>query len=300
MQFYCNKIDINTRHLYNGDAPLILASTHPNSFFDAMILGALHPRTFYFLARGDAFKKPWAAALLRLINLRPIYRISEGKENLDKNRQTFTESVKILDEKGAIIIFSEGVSVNEWKLRPLKKGTGRIAWMCWVEDGVQDLVVQPVGMNYHSFKDVPKRICIEYGSVITSSDFTLDNSATFYNEFNELLTERLEPLCLPENSERFKKKTINSVFKVLLVLPALLGYIIHYPVYSWWKGFVRKKTVGTVFYDSVLFASMLLVYPVLVLLITLVVTLIAKDAIWLLLFVLIPFTAWSFKQFKAA
>ncbi len=299
LHFYCSKIVINTKHQYIGDAPLILASTHPNSFFDAMILGATHPRTFYFLARGDAFTKKWAIPFLRSLNMRPIYRLSEGKENLDKNRQTFDQSVEILKEKGALIIFSEGICVNEWKLRPLKKGTARIAWMCWEEENQKDLIVQPVGMNYHSFEGVPKRICIEYGPAISSDDVSRDNPANFYNEFNDLLTERLEPLCFAEDDVRLKKNPGKILLKVLLALPALLGLLVHRVPYVFWRGFIKDKTKRTVFYDSVLFASLLILYPIIVLLVTIITVVITSNVLWGLLFFILPFTAWSYKQYKS-
>src|SRR5690606_11408048 len=89
LQFYCGKIEFDTKHMYHGNKPLILACTHPNSFFDALVMGAYHPRTMHFLARGDAFKNPRAARVLRLLNMIPIYRLSEGKEHVENNKDTF-------------------------------------------------------------------------------------------------------------------------------------------------------------------------------------------------------------------
>lgn len=298
LQFYCSKIIIDKTKLYKGDAPLILASTHPNSFLDAMILAAYHPRKFYFLARGDAFQKKWAATLLGLLNLKPVYRISEGKNNLDKNHQTFTESVDILLKGGAIIIFSEGLCVNEWKLRALKKGTARIAWMYWQECGKKDMLVQPVGINYHSFQEVPKRVYIEYGDTLAYNDFKYLTTACFYKDFNERLTERLLPLCVEENSDRFIKHR-SQIKKTLLAIPAIIGYIIHKPFYAIWRSYIGKRTKGSVFYDSVLFASLLLLYPLLVLLATVGMVVCTGNALWWLLFLLLPITAWSYKQFKS-
>ena len=135
LQFYCGKIDFDKTHMYNGDQPLILACSHPNSFFDALVMGAYHPRRLHFLARGDAFKNPRAAKALRMLNMIPIYRLSEGKEHVENNRDTFDECNRVFKNKGTVLIFSEGVCVNEWKLRPLKKGTARLAYMCWEEHG---------------------------------------------------------------------------------------------------------------------------------------------------------------------
>lgn len=285
--------------MYQGAAPLILACSHPNSFFDALVMGAYHPRKLYFLARGDAFSNPIAARVLRMLNMIPIYRISEGKENLENNRQTFDACVEILKAKGTVLIFSEGISINEWKLRPLKKGTARIANMCWNERRINDLVIQPVGINYHSFSQLPKRVYVSYGQIVEREDFSFDNTANFYKHFNEELTKKMLPLVVTENDDRLNSIVSNSVIKFLLALPALAGYILHKPFYNSWKRFIRSKTNHTVFYDSVLFASLLILYPIGVLLLSVLVVILTGNLAWLALMLLLPFTAWSYKYYRS-
>lgn len=278
---------------------MILACSHPNSFFDALVMGAYHPRRLHFLARGDAFKKPMVAKVLRMMNMIPIYRISEGKENLENNTQTFKECIDILRDNGTVLIFSEGVSINEWKMRPLKKGTARLAWMCWEEQQIDNLVIQPTGINYHSFTSVPKRVYMSYAPVLERNDFEFDNTASFYKQFNQELTEKLEPLVLGESDSTFNKEGGNGFYKLLLAVPALIGFLLHRVPFVLWRRFIKAKTKGTVFFDSVLFASMLILYPIIILLITIIMVLVTQNALYWLLFVLIPFTAWSYKQYKS-
>lgn len=300
LQLYCSNVHFDTKHLYKGDSPLILACSHPNSFFDALILGAYHPRRLYFLARGDAFINPRAAKVLRMLNMIPIYRMSEGRDNLDNNQQTFSQCIDILKKNGAVLIFSEGVSVNEWRLRPLMKGTARLACMCWQDHDIADLVIQPTGINYHSFKEVPKRVHVTYGPVIGKEGFELSPAQAFYKSFNTTLTNSLAPLVMKEGDILLQKKVSNSLLKFLLALPALVGYLLHRPLYNWWKGVTSRKTKGTVFYDSVLFAGLLIVYPILVLLLSIAVVLITGNAVWWLLMITLPFTAWSYRYYKSA
>lgn len=299
LQFYCGKIAFNTPHMYHGDEPLILACTHPNSFFDALVMGAYHPREMHFLARGDAFKNPRAAKALRLLNMIPIYRLSEGKENLENNSQTFDECNRVFKKGGMVLIFSEGLCINEWKLRPLKKGTARLAYMCWEEHEVKNMLIQPVGLNYNSFTSLPKRVYVDYGPVLKRDGFDTSSPALFYKEFNDALTEKLEPLVLQQNDPRLQKKENNTVAKSLLALPALIGWILHKPFYLLWRKFIESKTRNSVFFDSILFGSLLIVYPLLVLLITITAVAITQQPLYALLFVLLPFTAWSYKQYKS-
>ncbi len=55
-----------------------MACNHPNSFLDAIIIGAHFKRPVHFLARGDVFKHPLSKAILIRLKVIPIYRLSEG------------------------------------------------------------------------------------------------------------------------------------------------------------------------------------------------------------------------------
>ena len=61
----------------------------------------------------------------------PVYRVSEGVENLENNYTTFDACQKIFKKNKIVLIFSEGRCINEWHLRPLKKGTARLALTAW-------------------------------------------------------------------------------------------------------------------------------------------------------------------------
>ena len=73
----------------------MLVANHPNSFLDAVLIGAAIHRPTHFLARGDAFNHKTAAKILSSLNMLPVFRLSEGKENLLKNTVTiFLRKIK--------------------------------------------------------------------------------------------------------------------------------------------------------------------------------------------------------------
>jgi 1-acyl-sn-glycerol-3-phosphate acyltransferase len=112
---------VNKPDLLKKKGPLLLACNHPNSFLDAAILAELFKHPVYSLARGDVFKKPFYIKLLKALKILPIYRNSEGIENLNINYETFDSCKEIFKQKGIVLIFCEGQCINEWHLRPLKK-----------------------------------------------------------------------------------------------------------------------------------------------------------------------------------
>ncbi|MBI3235648.1 MAG: 1-acyl-sn-glycerol-3-phosphate acyltransferase, partial [Bacteroidetes bacterium] len=178
--------------------PMILASNHPNSFLDAIVLGAIYKTPVHYLVRGDAFKKPLMRKFFTAIKMLPIYRMSEGRENLKNNDETFEKCSVILKQKGIVLIFSEGLCINEWVLRPLKKGTARIALQGFNDDKIgSELSILPVGLNYNHFDRWGKSLQINWGDKIyIQNQKNTGITGAAIGEFNQDLTNQLSQLVL--------------------------------------------------------------------------------------------------------
>ena len=98
IHFYCRDIWINKKEILKSNGPLLLAVNHPNSFLDAVILCTLFDKPVYSLARGDAFNGKLISKLLYSLKLLPVYRASEGIENLEDNYTTFEKCIKIFKQ----------------------------------------------------------------------------------------------------------------------------------------------------------------------------------------------------------
>jgi len=86
--------------------------------------------------------------------------------------------------------------------------------------------------------------------------------------------------------------------KILLAIPATIGWLAHAPFYLPIKYWVFKKYSKTVHIDSMLIAIPLFSYPFYLLLITFLLF-INLNTYWVfLLFIILPFTAWSYVQVK--
>ena len=81
-------------------------------------------------------------------------------------------------------------------------------------------------------------------------------------------------------------------------MPAVIGWLVHAPLYIPIKKFTWKKTVNNDHYDSILVALLLFIYPVCVVLLTLVIVLFTNNPVSWLLIVILPFTAWAYVQLK--
>lgn len=281
--------------------PLLIAANHPNSFLDAIILATLFKNPVYSLARGDAFKGKKITKILTSLNMLPVYRISEGAENLDNNYFTFDECQNIFSRGGIVLIFSEGRCINEWHLRPLKKGTARLALSAWQQN--IPLKILPLGINYSSFRTFGKNLFLNFGNIITKGDINADlSSGKAVNEFNEKLQEQLQSLVFEINStdkQEIKKKLFVQqpvLKKIVLFLPAILGWIMQFPLYYTIVLLIRKRANDH--YDSIIVGLLFFFYPIYLCLLTLLVFLITKNILAFSLLLIMPFTAWSYLQLK--
>jgi len=302
LPFFCRKIVINRASLLKIKGPVLLAANHPNSFLDSIILDTLFQQPLWSLARGDVFKKSFLTAL-QALKILPVYRTSEGVENLSENYKTFEACVTILKNNGIITIFSEGKCVNEWHLRPLKKGTARLAIKAWEEN--INLKVLPVSINYSSFSRFGKNVFINFGDFIEADKINMrDKDGEKHKLFNQLLQEQLESGVFEiEKKDKQRQKEILTLIpsrtkKILLSIPAGIGFLLHAPLYLPVKSYVWKRTYKNDHYDSVLTALLLFTYPLYLLVIFLLVWLSVSFCWAFAVFILFPFTAWCYIQLK--
>ena len=298
----CRKIVIKQPHWLKAKGPLLLACNHPNSFLDGLLLTVLFENVVYSLARGDAFRKPWHGKLLRWLHLLPVYRTSEGVENLEYNYTTFKACKDVFREGGIVVIFSEGRCINEWRLRPLRKGTARLAASTW-EDNIP-LVVVPVGLNYSAFRTIGQNVFINFGQPLDKDEVMAHRTdGKMFLTFNEQLRSQLENLVIeihPSDGNVQKERLSIPVSfgkRVLLGVPALVGFLLHAPLY-----FAAKAVTQIYFdndhFDSVLISLLMLSYPVFLMLFCIATGVFFSWITALAAFVLVPFTAWSFVQLK--
>jgi len=256
------------------------------------------------LARGDVFKKPFFIRLLTALKILPVYRSSEGVENLSENYKTFEACVEILRKKGIITIFSEGKCVNEWHLRPLKKGTARLAIKAWQEN--IDLSVIPVGINYSSFTRFGKNVFINFGVPIRKENIDFSESDGVRHQiFNKLLSQQLAQSVfeIPKSDTQRQKSLLelkpSLLLKFILSIPAAIGYLIHLPLFLQVKKIAWKRTHNNDHYDSVMVGILLLTYPLYLLFFTSVIWAFTTNWLSIFLLLIFPFTAWSYVQLKA-
>jgi 1-acyl-sn-glycerol-3-phosphate acyltransferase len=294
LPFYAKKIRVINKKALAYEGPLLLACNHPNSFLDAMLMGCFMDNPVYYMTRGDVFKNPLVKKLLTAIKMIPIYRLRDGKDKLSLNDETFIKSVGVLRNREILLIFVEGFCEHQTELQlPLKKGAPRILQSCW-QEGIPAKVL-PVWLEYSSFDRFGKTIDIRLGNLFGSEIAEDISHASCINKINAVTTEQLLHL-----SKDFPFKPVQPapLLRWLLLIPAMLGAVLHAPLYLPLNSFANKVSKDNVHFDSIMLATLVFIYPLYLLVITLTLFFITHQWWALLVLLIFPLTGKAYLHWK--
>jgi len=191
---------------------MIFAFNHPTAFIDSILMPTIMPyrkHIFHFITRGDHFRKPIYAWMMRQINMVPIFRAQEGYQDPRRNDKTFKHCYDVLArKKHRVMIMSEGLALNAKRLKKVKKGTAWMALGAAEDHGLEDVCIVPIGLTYENSNQIRSTIMIDVGEVIEAKDYLEDfreDRMKAVAEMTEDLTEQLRKHMIhveqPEDEE---------------------------------------------------------------------------------------------------
>ena len=201
LRYYYRHLDVSGLEHIPAKGPVIFAANHPTAFIEPCLLACFQRRPLFFLARGDLFKNGFFSFLLGLVRILPVYRIQDGGySRLKDNFATFQACFQTLSIGKAIMILAEGRTIHEKRLRPLRKGTARIALGALQNDPrLKDVTIIPVGVHFNHAAQVRGQVHIEFGHPMSTAEFMpiyrqQENQGV--NALTDALRERLEQLVV--------------------------------------------------------------------------------------------------------
>lgn len=171
--FFYKKVDVFGKSNIPKKGPLIIVANHPSTVIDPLIITTITKQRIGFIAKAGIFKNKIFAKILTYLHIIPIYRkmdVPEGEK--PDNASTFVRCHAYLEGGGTFLIFPEGSSYYELKLREIKTGTARIA-LSYEElnNFVGNLKILPVALDYSDSIQFRTSISVTIGSPINVSDF---------------------------------------------------------------------------------------------------------------------------------
>lgn len=152
--------------------PVIFAANHPSSFMDPILLAVQIKRPLYFLARGDIFKNKIARRIFDKLHMIPVYKPDLSPGQVHKNEMIFEKCYDHLARNKTVMIFPEGISKTERRLRSIKTGVARIALGAEEKDNFDlDLTIIPIGLNYSNPHYFKSDVFVNIGKPIQVNDY---------------------------------------------------------------------------------------------------------------------------------
>lgn len=183
--------------------PIIFAPNHRNALIDALLLvyAGYHTKQVVFLARADIFKQKFVAWMLRGMRIIPVFRIRDGKDNLDKNKDIFNNAAHILKKNNPIALFPEAKHNPKQSLLPIQKAVPRIVFPTEASLNFQlNSQIVPVSIYYRDIFGFLTDVYVTFGTPIEVSDYK-----DIYNENPNLATNQLRQ----DLEERLKSMVVN-------------------------------------------------------------------------------------------
>jgi 1-acyl-sn-glycerol-3-phosphate acyltransferase len=154
--------------------PVIFAPNHRNALLDALLLvyAGYHFKQVVFLARADIFKQKVVAWILKGMRIIPVFRIRDGKDNLEKNRDIFSNAARILKKGNPIALFPEGKHNPKQSLLPIQKAVPRIVLP--TEASVKfelNSQIVPVSIYYRDIFGFLSDVYVTFGTPIEVSKY---------------------------------------------------------------------------------------------------------------------------------
>jgi 1-acyl-sn-glycerol-3-phosphate acyltransferase len=295
--FYTKRIHVSGKNYIPKNEAVIFVPNHPNGLIDPLFVAANNPRINHFLVRAAVFKKLFVKKILNTLNLMPIYRIRDGKENMRNNEAIFQRCCNILLKKRSLMIFAEGSHDCKRTVRPLKTGFLKIAFATLQQNPKLKINIVPVGLTYQQVTNFPSELALHYGKpILANSFYNGADEKQFISSLNKKVSEQLKTLIVHIPKENYaetleklqqaqvdftKVNEVNSMIasgefldqntkngkatflKTLLIVNNLLPYVI-------WKK-VSKKIEDIEFVDTFRFAVSIILFPLNLLLQTLLI-----------------------------
>ena len=194
--------------------PIIFVANHPSAFMDPMVVAAFIKRPLHFMAAAEFFGKGLKSKMYsNYLNMIPVYRPSTLPNETHNNEVIFRKCYELLGASGALLVFPEGNSITEKRIRKLKTGVARMA--LGARENALDKVevnVIPVGLNYNNPHRFRSDLFINIGKPLSTKGFSFDKSEVV--RFTQEIEDRLKETTLHVQKEEFD----SIVKKVELIL----------------------------------------------------------------------------------
>ena len=213
--------------------PMLIAVNHQNALVDSLIVGWVVPRRIAMTAKATLADNPFVAFIFRILHVVPLRRVSDEarKQNgfpvdRSRNREAFSEIINLLRQGGAVLIFPEGKSHNEFGLEPLKTGLARLALQAR-DEGIKGVCILPLGLVFEDKGTPGSAVGARIGKAIEMDSWAVPDHNVLTEEIANRLRAVSEIAGLPRKESSSRESPKDSVRERLIASAAWWGRLTH-------------------------------------------------------------------------
>lgn len=169
LAIFFKRVIVNGKENIPEQGPLILVANHPNTFMDPVLVASITNQRIGFVGNAGVFSNKIVAAVLRYFHVIPIYRkkdVLPGEK--PDNKEAFSKCHQYLNGGNMLLIFPEGTSYYELKLREIKTGTARIALSYEATKNFEgNLRILPIALDYSDSIQFRSMVSVTIGEPIS-------------------------------------------------------------------------------------------------------------------------------------
>jgi len=214
--------------------PLLIAVNHQNALVDSLIVGWVVPRRVTMTAKATLADNRLIALLFRILHVVPLRRASDearkpNRSPVDRmrNREAFSEIIDSLRKSGAVLIFPEGKSHNEFGLEPLKTGLARLALQARDDGAINGIRILPLGLVFEDKGTPGTAVGARIGDAIEMDSWSGTDPKALTEEIADRLRAVSEAAGLPPKSSSFSEPRGDSVRERFIAAAAWWGRLTH-------------------------------------------------------------------------
>jgi 1-acyl-sn-glycerol-3-phosphate acyltransferase len=233
LHWFYGDIRIVGKETIPAQGPLLIAVNHQNALVDSLIVGWVVPRRIAMTAKATLADNPIIAFVFRILHVVPLRRVSDEarKQNglpvdRSRNREAFSEIIDLLRQGGAVLIFPEGKSHNEFGLEPLKTGLARLALQAR-DEGIKGIRILPLGLVFEDKGTPGTAVGARIGEAIEMDSWAATDHTTLTEEIANRLRAVSEIADLPPKESSSHEPPKDSIRERLIASAAWWGRLTH-------------------------------------------------------------------------
>lgn len=142
--------------------PVVAVSNHFGGFADPLLLMSVMERVPRIVARDKIWDVPIAGRVMKAIGGIPVHKPAEH-HGPTSNEEMFGAAYEALEHGEVVLIYPEGITVDDPSIAKIKTGAARIA-LGARSSGVENIQIVPVGIHYEDKAALRSRVFINIGA----------------------------------------------------------------------------------------------------------------------------------------